>query len=129
MAIKVKPVALWRREIENEPGAVANVLENLRNIDLQVVMRTAFLVDVRHLLSFDWTSTPAETAPSRYSQCAGSSHHRISLIDTRRFTLHRRTVAARTGSDQIADKKHGYRRLANSAENRENRPLYAGGSR
>ena len=38
MAVKVKPVALWRREIENEPGAVANVLENLRNIDLQVVM-------------------------------------------------------------------------------------------
>ena len=38
MAINVKPVALWRREIENKPGAVANVLENLRNIDLQVVM-------------------------------------------------------------------------------------------
>ena len=38
MAVKVKPVALWRREIENKPGAVANVLENLRNIDLQVVM-------------------------------------------------------------------------------------------
>src|SRR5262245_18515084 len=38
MAVKVKPVALWRREIEKKPGAVANVLENLRNVDLQVVM-------------------------------------------------------------------------------------------
>ncbi len=38
MAVTVKPVALWRKEIENKPGAVANVLENLRNIDLQVVM-------------------------------------------------------------------------------------------
>lgn len=79
-------------------------------------------------LSFDWTSTPAKTAPSRYNQRAGGSHHRISLIDARRFTLNR-TVAARTRSDQIADKKHGNGRLADSAENRQDRLPYAGGSR
>jgi hypothetical protein len=73
-------------------------------------------------LSFDWTSM--KTAPIRHNQRPGGSHHRISLIDARRFTLNR-TVAARTRSHQIADKKHCNVRLADSAENRQNRLPYA----
>jgi hypothetical protein len=40
MAIKVKPITLWRREIENRPGALATALEPLARAgaDLQVLM-------------------------------------------------------------------------------------------
>lgn len=38
MAIRVKPVVLWRAEIENTPGTLAGVLEHLRSVGLQVVM-------------------------------------------------------------------------------------------
>lgn len=38
MAISVKPIALWRREIENRPGTLAGVLEPLRGIDLRIMM-------------------------------------------------------------------------------------------
>lgn len=40
MAVTVKKVTLWRSEVENKPGILANVLEPLANAgaDLQVVM-------------------------------------------------------------------------------------------
>jgi hypothetical protein len=38
VAIRVKPIALWRAEIENKPGALAGVLEPLQAVGLQVVM-------------------------------------------------------------------------------------------
>ncbi len=40
MATKVKPITLWRREIENRPGALAAALEPLARAgaDLQVLM-------------------------------------------------------------------------------------------
>jgi len=40
MALTVKPIKLWRREIENKPGALAQTLEPLaiQGADLQVVM-------------------------------------------------------------------------------------------
>jgi hypothetical protein len=40
MAIKVKPITLWRRELENRPGALAASLEPLARAgaDLQVLM-------------------------------------------------------------------------------------------
>lgn len=40
MAVTVKKVTLWRSEVENKPGVLANVLEPLANAgaDLQVVM-------------------------------------------------------------------------------------------
>ena len=40
MAIKVKPITLWRREVENRPGALAATLEPLARAgaDLRVVM-------------------------------------------------------------------------------------------
>ena len=40
MAIKVKSITLWRREVENRPGALAETLEPLARggADLQVVM-------------------------------------------------------------------------------------------
>lgn len=40
MAIKVKPITLWRREVENKPGALAATLEPLARAgaDLRVVM-------------------------------------------------------------------------------------------
>lgn len=40
MAVTVKPIKLWRREIENKPGALAQTLEPLAaaGSDLQVVM-------------------------------------------------------------------------------------------
>jgi hypothetical protein len=40
MAITVKPIKLWRKEIENKPGALAQTLEPLAagGADLQVVM-------------------------------------------------------------------------------------------
>jgi hypothetical protein len=40
MAVKVKPITLWRREIENRPGALAASLEPLARAgaDLQVLM-------------------------------------------------------------------------------------------
>jgi len=40
MAVTVKPITLWRREVENEPGMLAETLEPLARsgADLQVVM-------------------------------------------------------------------------------------------
>jgi hypothetical protein len=40
MAVRVKPVTLWRVEVNNEPGALAQTLEPLANAraDLQIVM-------------------------------------------------------------------------------------------
>src|SRR5437764_15089219 len=40
MAVTVKPIKLWRKEIENKPGALAQTLEPLatEGADLQVVM-------------------------------------------------------------------------------------------
>jgi hypothetical protein len=40
MALTVKPIKLWRKEIENRPGALAQTLEPLatEGADLQVVM-------------------------------------------------------------------------------------------
>jgi hypothetical protein len=38
MAITVKPIELWRKEIENRPGTLAEVLEPVRNVDLRIVM-------------------------------------------------------------------------------------------
>jgi hypothetical protein len=40
MALTVKPITLWRREIENRPGQLGEVLEPLANVaaDLTVVM-------------------------------------------------------------------------------------------
>jgi hypothetical protein len=40
MALTVKPIKLWRKEIENRPGALAQALEPLatEGADLQVVM-------------------------------------------------------------------------------------------
>jgi hypothetical protein len=40
MAIKVKPITLWRREVENKPGALAATLEPLARAgaDLRIVM-------------------------------------------------------------------------------------------
>jgi hypothetical protein len=40
MAVTVKPIKLWRKEIENKPGALAQTLEPLaaKGADLQVVM-------------------------------------------------------------------------------------------
>jgi hypothetical protein len=40
MAITVKPIRLWRKEIENKPGALAQTLEPLatEGADLQLVM-------------------------------------------------------------------------------------------
>jgi hypothetical protein len=40
MAVTVRKVTLWRSEVENKPGVLANVLEPLANAgaDLQVVM-------------------------------------------------------------------------------------------
>ena len=44
MPVTVKKVALWRRELENRPGALANVLEPLARAgtDLQVAMGYRF---------------------------------------------------------------------------------------
>ena len=40
MSLTVKPITLWRREVENEPGAMAETLEPLADsgADLQIVM-------------------------------------------------------------------------------------------
>lgn len=38
MAISIKPVVLWRREIDNRPGALAGVLEHFQGADLRVLM-------------------------------------------------------------------------------------------
>jgi len=40
MAVKIKAVALWRREVDNQPGRLADTLEPFakRGADLQVVM-------------------------------------------------------------------------------------------
>jgi len=38
MAVRVKPITLWRAEIENRPGALAAVLEPLRDAGLHVLM-------------------------------------------------------------------------------------------
>jgi hypothetical protein len=44
MAVSVKVITLWRREIENRPGALAQVLEPLagKGADLQVLMAYRF---------------------------------------------------------------------------------------
>jgi hypothetical protein len=40
MAVKIKAITLWRREVENQPGTLADTLEPFakRGADLQVVM-------------------------------------------------------------------------------------------
>jgi hypothetical protein len=38
MAVTVKPVTLWRREIDDRPGALAASIEPLAGVDLQVLM-------------------------------------------------------------------------------------------
>jgi hypothetical protein len=38
MAVTVKPITLWRREIDDRPGAFAASIEPLARVDLQVVM-------------------------------------------------------------------------------------------
>jgi hypothetical protein len=38
MPLIVKDITLWRREIENRPGALADVLQPVANADLQVLM-------------------------------------------------------------------------------------------
>src|SRR6266849_7809672 len=38
MAVTVKEMTLWRREIDNRPGALAEAIEPLAGIDLQVLM-------------------------------------------------------------------------------------------
>ena len=38
MAVSVKPVVLWRSEIENRPGSLAGLLGHLSAVDLDVVM-------------------------------------------------------------------------------------------
>jgi hypothetical protein len=38
MAVTVKQISLWRREIDNRPGALAETLEPLSGTDLQAVM-------------------------------------------------------------------------------------------
>jgi hypothetical protein len=38
MAVTVKEMRLWRREIENRPGAVAETIEPLAGVDIQVLM-------------------------------------------------------------------------------------------
>jgi hypothetical protein len=38
MPVSVKEITLWRREIENRPGMLANVLQLLATADLQVLM-------------------------------------------------------------------------------------------
>jgi len=44
MAITVKPIIIWRREVENQPGALARTLEPLAaaGADLQIVMGYAY---------------------------------------------------------------------------------------
>src|SRR5262249_61301105 len=38
MAVTVKPVTLWRREIDDLPGALAASVEPLAGVDLQILM-------------------------------------------------------------------------------------------
>lgn len=38
MAVRVRPITLWRREVDNRPGALAQTLEPLTGSNLQVVM-------------------------------------------------------------------------------------------
>jgi len=38
MAVTVKEITLWRREIENQPGALAGAIEPLVGVDLQALM-------------------------------------------------------------------------------------------
>jgi hypothetical protein len=38
MATRVRPITLWRTELENQPGALARTLEPLAGSNLQVVM-------------------------------------------------------------------------------------------
>jgi hypothetical protein len=38
MAVTVKKAILWRREVDNQPGMLANTLQALSEADLQVVM-------------------------------------------------------------------------------------------
>jgi hypothetical protein len=44
MAMTVKEITLWRREIENRPGVLAGVLDPLadRQVDVQVLMAYRF---------------------------------------------------------------------------------------
>src|SRR5712692_887571 len=42
MAVTVKDITLWRREIDNQPGALAGAIEPLVGIDLQVLMAYRF---------------------------------------------------------------------------------------
>ena len=42
MAITVKGITLWRREIDDRPGALASSMEPLTGVDLQVVMAYRF---------------------------------------------------------------------------------------
>jgi hypothetical protein len=38
MAVTVKEITLWRREIDNRPGALAEAIEPLAGVDLQLLM-------------------------------------------------------------------------------------------
>ena len=38
MAVRVRPIAFWRTEVDNQPGALARTLEPLAGSNLQVVM-------------------------------------------------------------------------------------------
>ncbi len=38
MAVTVKDITLWRREIDNRPGALADVIAPLAGLDLQLLM-------------------------------------------------------------------------------------------
>jgi hypothetical protein len=38
MAVRVRPISLWRTEVDNQPGALARTLEPLTASNLQVVM-------------------------------------------------------------------------------------------
>src|SRR5688572_14338039 len=38
MAVRVRPISLWRAEVDHQPGALARTLEPLTGSNLQVVM-------------------------------------------------------------------------------------------
>jgi hypothetical protein len=42
MAVTVKGITLWRREVDDRPGALASSMEPLTGVDLQVVMAYRF---------------------------------------------------------------------------------------
>ena len=55
MAVTVKKIVLWRKEVENQPGTLANALAPLANAgtDIHVVWPFAFRArNPRPLLSF-----------------------------------------------------------------------------